>query len=69
MNTVYSHIVNQIDISHYNLSHENLNIVLPGDLITAEEGYMKYFYCYLIVGMEPTRLIIRFILPLWGQSK
>lgn len=35
MNTVYTHIVNQIDISHYNISSENLNIVLPGDLITS----------------------------------
>lgn len=36
MNAIAEHLVNNIDISHYNLSSEDLNIVVPGDLITKE---------------------------------
>jgi hypothetical protein len=31
-----------IDISHYMIDEETLNLVVPGDLITSEEGFIKY---------------------------
>lgn len=35
-------IASQIDISHYMIDEEAINLVIPGDLITPEEGFMKY---------------------------
>ena len=34
---------NNIDISHYMIDQNNLNLVVPGDLIISEEGFIKYF--------------------------
>lgn len=34
-------IITQIDISHYMIDEEAINLVIPGDLITLEEGFMK----------------------------
>jgi hypothetical protein len=31
-----------IDISHYMIQEDSLNLVVPGDLITSEQGFIKY---------------------------
>lgn len=35
-------LIGSIDIGHYMVDEESINLVAPGDLITQEEGYMKY---------------------------
>lgn len=35
-------ILSQIDVNHYMIDEDSLNLVVPGDLITSEEGFMKY---------------------------
>ena len=47
-------LVNTIDISHYMIDEEAINLVIPGDKITAEEGYMQYGWAYA-AGTAPTR--------------
>lgn len=39
-------IVSQIDLSHYMIDEEAINLVVPGDMITHEEGFMKYLDIY-----------------------
>ena len=34
-------LVQKIDISHYMIDEDSLNLVTPGDLITSEEGFIK----------------------------
>lgn len=34
-------LINTIDISHYMIDEDAINLVIPGDKITAEEGYMQ----------------------------
>lgn len=34
-------IISQIDINHYMIDEDLLNLVVPGDLVTTEEGFMK----------------------------
>ena len=34
-------ILAQIDVNHYMIDEETMNLVVPGDLITSEEGLMK----------------------------
>lgn len=34
-------ILAQIDVNHYMIDEETMNLVVPGDLITSEEGFMK----------------------------
>lgn len=34
-------MINTIDISHYMIDEESMNLVIPGDLITSEEGFMQ----------------------------
>ena len=34
-------IAKQIDISHYMIDEEEINLVVPGDLIVSEEGFIK----------------------------
>ena len=38
----------QIDVSHYMIDEDTLNLVVPGDLITSEEGFMKYGLSYSV---------------------
>jgi hypothetical protein len=35
-------LIERIEISHYMIDEDSLNLVVPGDLITSEEGFMKY---------------------------
>lgn len=34
-------LIERIEISHYMIDEDTLNLVVPGDLITSEEGFMK----------------------------
>ena len=34
-------IIDRIDTRHYMIDDETLNLVIPGDLITAQEGFMR----------------------------
>jgi hypothetical protein len=34
-------ILAQININHYMIDEDTMNLVVPGDLITSEEGFMK----------------------------
>lgn len=34
--------MSNIDTSHYMIDEEAMSLVVPGDMITQEEGYMKY---------------------------
>lgn len=35
-------ILKQIDVNHYMIDEDSMNLVIPGDVITSEEGFMKY---------------------------
>jgi hypothetical protein len=39
-------ILTQIDVNHYMIDEDTMNLVVPGDLITTEEGFMKYPICH-----------------------
>ena len=40
-----------INLNSYMLDPTSLNLVLPGDLITSESGFMKYYQIIYIVVM------------------
>lgn len=51
------------------IDEDLLNIVIPGDLITAEEGYMKYFIQLNLVDTELIVLKTESTVLCWEQSK
>lgn len=61
-------LIKRIEISHYMIDEDTLNLVVPGDLITSEEGFMKYRLSNQ-AAMAPTRSAIKSEHLLWVQSK
>ena len=50
------------------IDEDTMNLVMPGDLITSEEGFMKYLILY-IVAMAHIESIIKYTHQCWAPSK
>ena len=61
-------ILDQISPKHYMIDDESLNLVIPGDTVTSQEGFMRYTHHHP-VATAPIVRMVESLLQSWAVCR